>query len=355
MPMQVRRIPGWTPDDALEHKAIKGQKKGVRRYQYANGTYTPAGNKRYRPKKSMLARVTGINFSEEGLMMVGVGAAAAGLVLASGVVSLPAIGTTAASLSGKSAVSALLANETFRNIVLPSIGAMSIANMVEKILDEELGHSDYLEHHGIKGQEWGVRHGPPYPLDKNYGGFKTKLTNINKTGKVTVKDMLEINDENCITIEERIRANRVNNCAKCCATLDLRIRGEKNIIAQGSINSINMSQIKKWYKNPEYKSHLQNEIDNDLSKLKDGTRMYFGIVAKGHMIFYIKEKGQNRFYDSQTRRVYNSFSDVKKAYNIPKDEIIETLRVDNTEVNKEAMKESNVFMEKAYGRTKKNS
>ena len=84
----------------------------------------------------MLARVTGINFSEEGLMMVGVGAAAAGLVLASGVVSLPAIGTTAASLSGKGAVSALLANETFRNIVLPSIGAMSIANMVEKILDD---------------------------------------------------------------------------------------------------------------------------------------------------------------------------------------------------------------------------
>lgn len=134
--MQVRRIPGWTPDDALEHKAIKGQKKGVRRFQYANGTYTPAGNERYRPKKSMLARVTGINFSEEGLMMVGVGAAAAGLVLASGVVSLPAIGTTAASLSGKSAVSALLANETFRNIVPPSIGAMNIANMVEKILDD---------------------------------------------------------------------------------------------------------------------------------------------------------------------------------------------------------------------------
>lgn len=25
-------------------------------------------------------------------------------------------------------------------------------------------HSDYLMHHGIKGQEWGVRNGPPYPL-----------------------------------------------------------------------------------------------------------------------------------------------------------------------------------------------
>lgn len=25
-------------------------------------------------------------------------------------------------------------------------------------------HTDELYHHGIKGQRWGVRHGPPYPL-----------------------------------------------------------------------------------------------------------------------------------------------------------------------------------------------
>ena len=35
----------------LDHSGIKGQRKGVRRYQYANKTYTPAGNERYRPKK----------------------------------------------------------------------------------------------------------------------------------------------------------------------------------------------------------------------------------------------------------------------------------------------------------------
>ena len=31
---------------------------------------------------------------------------------------------------------------------------------------EEISHSDdHLEHHGIKGQKWGVQNGPPYPLD----------------------------------------------------------------------------------------------------------------------------------------------------------------------------------------------
>ena len=24
---------------------------------------------------------------------------------------------------------------------------------------------DFLAHHGIEGQRWGVKHGPPYPLD----------------------------------------------------------------------------------------------------------------------------------------------------------------------------------------------
>lgn len=30
-----------------------------------------------------------------------------------------------------------------------------------------ISYEEYLEHHGIKGQKWGVRNGPPYPLDAN--------------------------------------------------------------------------------------------------------------------------------------------------------------------------------------------
>ncbi|MCI9004441.1 MAG: hypothetical protein HFH39_04215 [Lachnospiraceae bacterium] len=47
-------------------------------------------------------------------------------------------------------------------------------NMVEDILRrikeklEEVSYGNpYLVHHGVKGQKWGVRNGPPYPLDKS--------------------------------------------------------------------------------------------------------------------------------------------------------------------------------------------
>lgn len=37
-----------------------------------------------------------------------------------------------------------------------------------KVINKMLGR-DELAHHGIKGQKWGVRNGPPYPLDRNNG------------------------------------------------------------------------------------------------------------------------------------------------------------------------------------------
>lgn len=54
---------------------------------------------------------------------------------------------------------------------------------VEDILWEIRGRLGYntLAHHGIKGQKWGVRNGPPYPLDKSSGSGKIKKEQESKT------------------------------------------------------------------------------------------------------------------------------------------------------------------------------
>lgn len=37
---------------------------------------------------------------------------------------------------------------------------------------------DYLGHHGVKGQKWGVRNGPPYPIEDKVIKAGTRLNSM---------------------------------------------------------------------------------------------------------------------------------------------------------------------------------
>lgn len=44
---------------------------------------------------------------------------------------------------------------------------------------------DILAHHGVDGQKWGVRNGPPYPLDRQHGNYsKNDIVFISGTSKM---------------------------------------------------------------------------------------------------------------------------------------------------------------------------
>ena len=52
----------------------------------------------------------------------------------------------------------------------------------------------YLAHHGVKGQRWGVRNGPPYPLDRFTKGTESEMNDIYSTLSKKEKTFLMDND-----------------------------------------------------------------------------------------------------------------------------------------------------------------
>lgn len=69
----------------------------------------------------------------------------------------------------------------------------------------------YLAHHGVKGQKWGVQHGPPYPLDEK--GKKAlargiqRDTNIYKSRVMTSREDASGGLKEKKIVEDHIKAN----------------------------------------------------------------------------------------------------------------------------------------------------
>lgn len=86
----------------IQHSGIKGQRKGVRRFQYANKSYTPEGNRRYRPSKG------GGDGSGAAIAGAAIGVGALGAAYAgSGSAAATSAALTAAIAAGKAAVAAI--------------------------------------------------------------------------------------------------------------------------------------------------------------------------------------------------------------------------------------------------------
>ena len=49
-------------------------------------------------------------------------------------------------------------------------------------------YDDYLAHHGIKGQSWGVQHGPPYPVVRGAGGAPKKTSIVKSKLSAAMKN-----------------------------------------------------------------------------------------------------------------------------------------------------------------------
>lgn len=67
------------------------------------------------------------------------------------------------------------------------------SNNYNIVFNDSLQHHgemyDYLIHHGVKGQQWGVKHGPPYPID--YDNYRTLVKRGNTLHRISARDESE--------------------------------------------------------------------------------------------------------------------------------------------------------------------
>ena len=64
--------------------------------------------------------------------------------------------------------------------------------------------SNYLIHHGVEGQKWGDRNGPPYPLDKSKYSAKEKRA-LKKANKEEIKRRKNINRNRRLLSDDEIK------------------------------------------------------------------------------------------------------------------------------------------------------
>jgi len=149
---------------------------------------------------------------------------------------------------------------------------------------------NYIAHYGIRGQKWGVKHGPPYPLKSDVSRLvRRSRSNVDhakkyddyhdteKTSKL-IKD--QVNTKETLTNLKRlsrkepvkVSLNKVNpdvhgegrnwNCQNSSTAFELRRRGY-DVEARRLDDGSNLGNMEKWFKNGKFTTINDKKNSND--------------------------------------------------------------------------------------------
>ena len=154
---------------------------------------------------------------------------------------------------------------------------------------------NYLEHHGVKGQKWGIKNGPPYPLNG-----------------VTVNDARRI----ATSINKKVENDRKpptgnQNCKICTLCAEAQFRGIKNASPRPVYSPRDPEfeiEGPDFIVNPEYvRPKSFKDIVNTVSEVGDTGRFYCHInwngSEGGHEFLIIKDKTGSYIMDPQAGEV----------------------------------------------------
>lgn len=236
----------------------------------------------------------------------------------------------------------------------------------------------YLAHHGVKGQRWGVRRGPPYPLgsDKSTSRqpkrqIKGPLDKIVKAGKMAVYKLLQTHGKDPVPafkvkskpVENTLESIKADlaainpsgnktNCTACAVAYDMRRRGFDVTANTKGDEGYLEADVCQWYKNPEFvtldeardQEDAYDKLTERLKEYGEGSRgMVSGIwdappYIYGHSIAWQVVESGVLFLDGQANKVYDDpYGDIFSGF--VKDEI-RYARLDNLEFRPKKIKEA---------------
>ena len=217
--------------------------------------------------------------------------------------------------------------------------------------------NDYLMHHGIKGQKWGVKNGPPYPLKEN--AHTTAETAEKKAGmaelivpalylsamaatlviakkaakkaderrtqqfeeeyynKREIKTLEECPkiDPKSMTMDEHMKAinpdypefGSTQNCMFCTTAMAMRMKGY-DVSAETCPDGWTTNNLAKTWENMEVetpKLRTASALEDYIAKQGDGAYgniMVYSPYGGGHSMFYQVDNGEIKIYDTQANK-----------------------------------------------------
>ena len=196
-------------------------------------------------------------------------------------------------------------------------------------------HTDELFHHGIKGQRWGVRHGPPYPLKASqkggYQGIRSRLRGASKTSndsrpalKATgprLRDQFErVNEsqEQSLKKANPIRKTKEGreNCSSCVIAGHMRRLGyDATAKAVHSPFPPTLdSMLTDSFPGVKVKSKNAKEFGASPDKAADVLRKQFGDNASG-IVGYTNRDGEGHVFNWSIKNGTVSFADYQQGWN----------------------------------------
>lgn len=146
---------------------------------------------------------------------------------------------------------------------------------------------DYIEHHGIKGQKWGKRNGPPYPLDAEDHSAEEKKKNPKIAEEI---------EEN----KEQKKAEKIFEKVKHDASVAANTLFLKRTIPIKKINSMTDEDLQK------VREDLKKDLDRSVYDFKKRKPSYLG------MFVLTKEQAKEKI-DKMTDDELKTFLKRKRA------------------------------------------